>query len=368
MYRIIDVNINRASEALRVLEEITRFELNNENLSERLKLMRHKISNCFDKHYEILLHERNTENDVGIGIANPRFKQNGKWRMENGKLEKNHFPFSIFHFPLEKVFKPNIKRLQQALRVLAETTDASSNLSCREIFEQARYDSYTLEKEIWEQLTMKINKLRLQDKKLYLVTNSDKFESDDAFIDAVAAALKGGVQIVQLREKNRPANEIIALGKKIRMLCSEFDALYIVNDRIDIAQITNADGVHLGQDDIDVHSAREILGGNFIIGVSTHAPEQAQKAVSDGADYIGVGPVFSTPTKEGRTAVGLEYVKWAGENVEIPFFAIGGIDLDNVDSVINHGAKRIAIVRSIINAQNPHNVAKSFLQRLSKPS
>ncbi len=341
MYRIIDVNINRATEALRVLEEITRFELDDEGLSEQLKNIRHKISTCFDKHYETMLCARDTENDVGVGIENPS--------------EKN----SII-----TIFKSNIKRLQQALRVLAEYSVSTSDTRNRTIFENARYEAYTLEKEIWEKLSENLNKFRLADKKLYLVTNSDKFENEDDFIDAVAAALKGGVQIVQLREKKRPAKEIINLGKKIRMLCSEFNALYIVNDRIDIAQITEADGVHLGQDDIDVHSAREILGKNFIIGVSTHAPEQAHKAVLDGADYIGVGPIFVTPTKEGRAAVGLEYVKWASENVKIPFFAIGGIDLENVKTVIDTGAERVAVVRAIISAENPKNAAEEFYAQI----
>ena len=205
-------------------------------------------------------------------------------------------------------------------------------------------------------------------KKLYLVTNSDKFDSDDAFLDAVASALKGGVDILQLREKNMPANKIVELGKKIKLLCAEYNAIFIVNDRVDIAAILEADGVHLGQDDMDVASARKILGNNAIIGVSTHAPEQAQKAVQDGADYIGMGPVFTTPTKPGRKSVGLEYVEWVSQNIDIPAFAIGGIDLTNVSEVIQHGAKRIAVVRAIINAQSPENAAKEFLQKIENKS
>ncbi len=336
MKRIIDANLNRGSEALRVLEEIARFLLEDENISEELKIMRHNLNNLQEKDYENLLLSRDTEGDVGVKIKNP---------------DKC--------FGTETIFKANIKRLQQALRVLAEyypeNFDSMENL---------RYRSYILEKVMWDKLKEKYNKIMLADKKLYLVTNSDKFESEDLFLDAVASALKGGVDIVQLREKNMTANKIIELGKKIKILCAEYGATFIVNDRVDIAYILKADGVHLGQEDVNIKSARQILGNNAIVGISTHAVEQAEKAVEDGADYIGVGPVFATPTKPKRKSVGLEYVKWVSENIKIPAFAIGGIDLTNVQDVVNCGAKKIAVVRAIINSQNPEKAAREFLKVL----
>ena len=205
----------------------------------------------------------------------------------------------------------------------------------------------------------------LESKKLYLVTNSDRFKNETEFLNAVASALKGGVDILQLREKTMSAQKIIELGKKIKLLCAEYNTTFIVNDRVDIAYVLEADGVHLGQDDMDVASARKILGSNAIIGVSTHAPEQAKKAVADGADYIGVGPVFTTPTKPTTKSVGLEYVNWVSKNIQLPYFAIGGINLENVDEVVKNGAKRIAVVRAIINAENPEHAAEEFLERLS---
>lgn len=341
MKRIIDANLNRAVEASRILEEIARFYLDDGELSEQFKKIRHEICQESDNDYYSLLKARDSQNDVGAEIKNPTERKS-----------------------LENIFKANIKRLQQALRVLSEYSfegklDGS-------IFESVRYLSYTLEKQMWEKLCMKLNRLRLQGKKLYLVTNSDKFNNDDDFLNAVASALKGGVQLVQLREKSASASRIIELGKKIRELCSIYGALFIINDRIDIAQILEADGVHLGQDDIEIQHAREILGTNFIIGISTHKPEQALKAQEQGADYIGVGPVFETPTKQGRKAVGLDYIKWASENINIPFFAIGGIDLVNVDEVTASGAKRVAVVRAIINSVSPEESAKLFLNKLNK--
>lgn len=336
MKRIIDANINRACEASRVIEEIARFYLEDKALSEALKNLRHTICCESDKVYELLLNSRDTQGDIGTNIEN-KTKRNG----------------------IETIFKANIKRLQQALRVLAEYSKDNG------VYEKARYESYTIEKNMWEKLKLKLNKLRLENKKLYLVTNSDKFDSQDAFLDAVASALKGGVDMVQLREKNSCAKNIIELGKKIRNLCSIYGAIFIVNDRIDIAKIVEADGVHLGQDDADIAAAREILGEHAIVGISTHEPQQAIAAVESGADYIGVGPVFATPTKPGRSSVGIEYVRWASENIEIPFFAIGGIDEENCEEVSKAHANRVAVVRAIMNSVSPEEAAKRFLKILN---
>lgn len=336
MKRIIDVNVNRASEGLRALEEIARFILDDKAITQKLKNMRHFVCNFFDTDYETFLKSRDTVNDIGVNIKNPT------------KLLRN--------LNVENIFKSNIKRVQQALRMLSEYGNLPENL---------RYESYTLEKEMYERLKMNIKSYLLENRKIYLVTNSDNFNSDADFLDRVALALKNGVDIIQLREKKRPAKEIIELGFRIRELASNFGALFIVNDRVDIAKIVSADGVHLGQDDISPDAAREILGEKFIIGISTHCPDDGVRAMKDGADYIGVGPVFKTPTKPGRVPVGLEYVKWASENVNIPFFAIGSVDTENVYDVIKAGAKRIAVVRAIMNADNPVENIQIFKNKLS---
>lgn len=336
--RITDANLNRAAEASRVLEEIARFLLNEKMLSEKLKTIRHNINSIQEKDYDELLSARDTINDVGVEIKNTTERIN-----------------------IENIFKANIKRLQQALRTLSEYS--VENKSEKTLYEKFRYESYTLEKIMWDKLKEKYNQIKLTDKNLYLVTNSDEFENEDAFLDAVASALKGGVDILQLREKKMPANKVLELGKKLKQLCLQYNTTFIVNDRVDIAALIEADGVHLGQDDLDVASAREILGSNCIIGISTHEPDQALKAVAEGADYIGVGPIFATPTKQGRIPVGIEYAKWAAENISIPAFAIGGIDLNNVDEVLNTGIKRIAVVRAIINAKSPQCAAEQFLKK-----
>lgn len=339
MKRIIDVNLNRATEALRILEEISRFVLDNEQMTTELKFLRHKLVSVFNDHYDALLENRDTENDVGREIFNPSHKAG-----------------------IPDIHRANFKRLQQALRALSEYSQAE-NIDITAL-EEIRYASYTLEKEMFAALSIKFRKTRLDDKRLYLVTDRSKFSDNNSFLNSVAASLKGGTQIVQLREKNASAREFMELGKAVRDLCAHYGAIFIINDRVDIALAIEAGGVHLGQDDIDLASARKILGNDAIIGLSTHCPEQGAAAVEVGADYIGVGPVFTTPTKPGRKAVGLEYVEWAAKNVSIPWFAIGGIDTENVQEVINAGASRIAVVRAVINADKPEDAASKFLSVL----
>lgn len=320
MKRIIDANLNRATEGLRVIEEIARFILSDAELSARLKTIRHELQKFFDVEYDILLDSRDTLNDVGCNIINPDKKES-----------------------LDSIFKANFKRVEEAFRVLNQYASLDDSY---------RYRIYTIEKEMRSKLKLDYKKIFLNDKKLYLVTNSDNFESDEIFLDKVALSIKSGVDIVQLREKNTTSKRFIYLAQRIRELTSHFGAAFIVNDRVDIAKISNADGVHLGQDDIPVSYAREILGDNAIIGVSTHCPEHAKKAITDGADYIGVGPVFKTPTKPSKDPVGLEYVKWAADNVNIPFFAIGSIDTANIKEVVQAGANRVAVIRAIMYADD----------------
>lgn len=343
MKRIIDVNLNRTAEALRVIEETARFYLDDVSLSSRLKYLRHELAGIENLNYSELLKSRDTDGDVGTDIINNTKKHD-----------------------ILDIVTAAFKRLQQALRVLAEYGRAEG-LDSQAIgkFEKIRYESYTLEKEMFEELSKKLKTKKLYDKKLYLVTDRSLFSSEDEFLDAVAAALKGGVDIVQLREKTASAKEFIGLGKKVKELCAHYDALFIINDRVDIAHIIGADGVHLGQEDIDLTEARHILGNDAIIGISTHAPEQAKKAVETGADYIGVGPVFETPTKPGKKSVGLEYVEYVSKNIDIPWFAIGGINAENVSAVINAGASRVAVVRAIINAEKPEASANMFIKSIT---
>jgi thiamine-phosphate pyrophosphorylase len=196
---------------------------------------------------------------------------------------------------------------------------------------------------------------RLRRARLYLVIDADAAER------VVPAALDGGVDIVQLRDKSASDDEIVEVGRRLRSLCDERGALVIVNDRPDLALACGADGVHVGQDDMPLGEARAIVGDDLIVGISTHSPEQVDAALASGADYFAVGPVYSTPTKPGRPAVGVELVRYAAAlGATKPWFAIGGIDASNVAAVSEAGATRIVVVRAIRNAEDPRAAAAAL--------
>ena len=179
------------------------------------------------------------------------------------------------------------------------------------------------------------------------------------------AALDGGVDMVQLRDKRAPDDELLEAAALFRSLCYEHGALFWLNDRPDLALRARADGVHVGQDDQPVQAVREQVGPDLLVGLSTHSPQQLQSALDAGVDEISVGPVFETPTKEGRPAAGLGYVRHAARAAgERPWFAIGGIDLDNVDAVTEAGARRLAVVRVLRDAPDPAAVAAALRSRL----
>ena len=195
---------------------------------------------------------------------------------------------------------------------------------------------------------------QLERARLYLVCG----EMGDAFLDAV---LEGGADIVQLRLKDAPDGEIVAAGRRFADRCAAHDALLIINDRPDLVSEIGADGVHVGQDDIPVAEARELVGPDRVVGLSTHSPAQIDAAGDDPQiDYIGVGPVHATPTKPGRPAVGIELVRYAARHASVPFFAIGGIDAENAAVVAAAGARRIAVVRALTDAADPAHAARAL--------
>ncbi len=197
---------------------------------------------------------------------------------------------------------------------------------------------------------------------LYLVC--DLRPGGRALEDVLAPALAGGVDIVQLRDKQATRDELLAGAAIARRLCDDAGALLILNDRPDLVLEAGADGCHVGQDDMDAPDARALAGESAIVGQSTHFPNEIDAATS--ADYIGVGPVFATPTKPGRAAVGFELVRYAGAHAPLPFFAIGGIDATNVDAVVDAGARRIAVVRAITEAADPRAAAAALRAALSR--
>jgi thiamine-phosphate pyrophosphorylase len=199
---------------------------------------------------------------------------------------------------------------------------------------------------------------RLDRSRLYVVTGARPDLPE--FLDAILGA---GVDLIQLREKEAQAGDLLRWGRVFGEAAHRHDALFIVNDRPDVALALDADGVHLGQDDLPPAVAREILGPEPIIGCSTHAPEQWDGAPAE-ADYLCAGPVWETPTKEGRRATGLDYLRYAANSPEPrPWFAIGGIAADNLPEVVDAGATRIVVVRAVTQAEDPSEAA-GLLRRI----
>jgi thiamine-phosphate pyrophosphorylase len=207
---------------------------------------------------------------------------------------------------------------------------------------------------------------RLAAARLYLVCGADP---DGRELPALLrAAIAGGVDVVQLREKRMPDVELVSVARAAQLLCAELGALLIVNDRPWVAREAGADGIHVGQDDIPVGEVRELVGPELLIGLSTHSPEQIDAVDLSVVDYIGVGPIHETPTKPGRAAVGLSLIGYAAAHAQLPFFAIGGLHAGNLDAALDAGATRACVVRAIADAEDPELAARSLRERLeSRP-
>jgi thiamine-phosphate pyrophosphorylase len=199
---------------------------------------------------------------------------------------------------------------------------------------------------------------RLRSARLYLVIDAAAARA------VVPAALAGGVDVVQLREKHAPDVEVVACGRELRRACDEYGALFVVNDRADLALECGADGVHVGQDDEPVDAVRRLVGAELLIGLSTHTPGQVDAASHDAqVDYLGVGPVFETATKPGLEPVGVELVRHAAAHVTKPWFAIGGIDAQRAAEI---GAESVAVVRAIRDAEDPRAAAAELREAITR--
>jgi thiamine-phosphate pyrophosphorylase len=197
---------------------------------------------------------------------------------------------------------------------------------------------------------------RLHDARLYLVCPLKP--GGRPLGEVLPGALEGGVDVVQLRDKDAGDDELLVAATLARQLCDDAGALLILNDRPDLVEQAEADGCHVGQEDMELAAARELAGEDALVGISTHFPDQIDAA--SGADYIGVGPVYTTPTKPGRPAAGIELVRYAAFNARVPFFAIGGIDAASASDVVRAGARRIAVVRAIAEAPDPRAAAAAL--------
>jgi len=201
------------------------------------------------------------------------------------------------------------------------------------------------------------------DLSLYLVTNRDKL-TDEEFFKTVEESLKGGVSLVQLREKTAPAREVIEIAKKLKELCHSYNVPLLVDDRVDIALAADLDGVHLGNEDMDVADARRILGTDKIVGSTAKNLDWAIAEEKKGADYLGVGAIFETKTHVKTTRTSVETLKEINDNIKIPTVAIGGLNYDNIDILKGSKAKGVSVVRAIMDSKNPYKDAKNLREKV----
>ncbi len=332
LLRILDANLDRAREGLRVVEEWCRFGLENAELAGECKALRQELAAW---HVAELRVARDTPGDPGTALTHP-----GEETRAN----------------VQQVLQANICRVEEALRVLEEYGKVH-HLAMASACKHMRYRVYTLE----SKLTSFSLHQKLQRSRLYLVTSPS-----EKLYEQVEASLQGGLTLVQYRDKEADDQIRLETADKLCQLCHHYKALFIVNDRVDLAVAVNADGVHLGQQDIPFAIARQLLGAQRLIGRSTKNPDEMQRAIQEGADYIGVGPVYETPTKAGRSAVGLDYVRYAADHATIPWFAIGGIDANNLSEVLAAGADRVAVVRAIMQAEQPTDTTRYLLNQFSR--
>ncbi len=337
--RIIDANLNRAGEGLHLLEDFARLMLNDAPLTQQLKTMRHEILRGDLAFNQQLIQSRDSAGDVGVDIE------------ALGEEKHRELPIMVV---------ANARRVQEALRTLEELAKIpgiSPRLEGGK-FKQARFNLYTIERKL-------LSKLSRQDKiqhlsGLYAIIDSQALGSRN-YLEVAKQLIRGGAKVIQLRDKLSSKDELLSKAQQLKKLCSEQGALFIINDYLDIALACAADGLHLGQEDLPLSIARRLLPIDVILGGSVTTVSQAEAAESSGADYIAVGSIYPTSSKEKAKVVGLERLRQVRQAVSLPLVAIGGINKDNVAEVAAAGADAVAVITGVLGAEDIEEAARQII-------
>jgi thiamine-phosphate pyrophosphorylase len=339
--RIIDANCNRIGEGLRFLEDVARFLLNDAQLTRQLKAIRHHLVKTLSQFGPALMSQRKADSDVGIGTELSRRQD------------------------LLSLVTANARRVEEALRVIEELSklpDLSPTLHTK-VFETARFNLYTLQRELISKLTrrQKIEKLT----GLYVIIDTQTlgFKGE---IDAARKAIDGGAKVIQLRDKQYSKGELMDIAKKLAALCRSSNVLFIVNDYLDIALASESDGIHVGQDDLPISVIRNELPIDRIIGISASTPALARKAESEGADYVAVGSVFPSLTKPKAKVVGLERLRQIRKAISITTVAIGGINGHNIGAAMAAGADAAAVISAVLNQKDIKSASRQLVEEIEK--
>jgi thiamine-phosphate pyrophosphorylase len=336
--RILDANANRAREALRVVEDYARFVLNDSQLCEGLKRLRHDfVLATKDLVADAILH-RDTPGDPGTAV---------KTESERGRDDVAH------------VVTAAGKRLGEALRTIEEYLKTTDPPRAAQV-ESIRYRFYDFEQQI--ALTLRPASRSFAAVRLYVLITESACKRP--WMEVAQQAIAGGADCLQLREKNAESGELLARARKLVALCRQHKVLCIINDRPDVAMLADADGVHVGQGDLPAREVRTLVGAGKIVGVSTHNLEQARQAIRDGADYIGVGPFFRSATKPRDFVAGSEVARQVAHQIRLPAVAIAGITEENVDEVLASGLKAIAVTAAVTGSDDPREAARRLKEKL----
>ena len=338
--RIVDANLNRIGESLRLLEDIARLLLNDAVLSGRLKAMRHELAVKDLRAKKQLLQSRDSRDDVGIDIE---VKQQTKER---------ELPAAVI---------ANARRIQEAMRVIEELAKIPGTGMDSGKFKDARFEMYDIERELVSRILRNDKTKRMSG--LYAIIDTQYLGSRSCD-DLTQQVLEGGAKIVQLRHKDKPERKLLNTAKNMKTLCSEYDALFIMNDRLDIALAADADGLHIGQDDMPLRDARRLLPLDKIIGCSVDNIEQANEAEAAGADYIAFGAIFPTQSKNDIETVGLKALAEIKKATGLPLVAIGGINAKNAPDAITAGADSVAVISAIMQAESPKEATMRIISKL----
>ena len=340
--RIIDANANRAREALRVIEEYARFVLEDAGGSEQIKQARHALAAALGRFPAgELLAARDTPGDVGTAISTASERQRG------GAAD---------------VLAANCKRLTEALRAIEEYAKAADPGVAAEV-EALRYRAYDIE----QRLILRGDRAgRFGRTRLYVLITAGLCAGE--WLATAEAAMDGGADCLQLREKGLDDGELLARARAFVELCRSRGVLCIINDRPDIARLADADGVHLGQTDMRPADARRIVGADRLIGVSTHTPEQLTAAIAQAPDYIAVGPMFETATKPQDHVAGAALLAEATARTAIPIVPIGGVTAERVGILRASGARRVCVCAAVIAGPDPRAAADRLRALLDEPA
>jgi thiamine-phosphate pyrophosphorylase len=342
---MIDANLNRSNEGLRVLEDVARFVLNDAQLSQRLKSLRHDLAREIKSLSVGLLSHRDSEHDVGHSHSKDK---DNELNLETASLQG-----------LADLVTANAKRVEESLRVmeeLAKLPELSSTLNSAS-FERSRFTIYTLERDLISRISRRNKTGKISG--LYVILDRQFLAGRDD-LDIAGQIIEGGARVIQLRDKQSEKGGLLLVAQKLKELCSQAGVLFIINDYLDLALAVDADGLHIGQEDLPLSVVRRQLPIDKIIGCSVTTVSQATKAQNEGADYIAVGSMFPTTTKREATVVGVQMLKELKQVVSAPLVAIGGINLNNIGKVIAAGADAVAVISAALGEKD----VKGAVQKL----